>query len=111
MEQSILEATDYVRNVSKKRLSITNILSRINKTSASKLDTRSLEKEFLQLIGKALIDSSYKIVNKVNLKLKLKPHRKIPIFRITMQNKFPLQGKAFLLIHHPVFAFPLNTYQ
>ena len=60
MEQSILEVIDYVRNVSKRRLSIANILSRISKT-ASNLDTRSLEK--------GLIDSSYKIVNNVNLKL------------------------------------------
>ena len=69
MEQSLLEATDYVKNVIKKRLSIANILSRISKTSASNLDTRSLEKELHQMIGKVLIDSSYKIVNKVNLKL------------------------------------------
>ena len=69
MEQSILEAIDYVRNVSKKRLSIVNILSRISKTSVSNLDIRSLEKELHQRIGKGLIDSSYKIVNIVNLKL------------------------------------------
>ena len=69
MEQSILEAIDYVRNVSKKRLSIVNILSRISKTSVYNLDIRSLEKELHQRIGKGLIDSSYKIVNIVNLKL------------------------------------------
>ena len=68
MEQSILEAIDYVRNVRKRRLSIANILSRISKT-ASNLDTRSLEKELHQMIAKGLIDSSYKIVNNVNLKL------------------------------------------
>ena len=62
MNQSILEEVDYVRNVSKKRLSIANILLRISKTSASNLDTKSLEKEFHQMIG-------YKIVNQVNLKL------------------------------------------
>ena len=44
MNQSILEEVDYVRNVSKKRLSIANILLRISKTSASNLDTKSLEK-------------------------------------------------------------------
>ena len=69
MEQSILEAIDYVRNVSKKRLSIVNILSRISKTTASNIDTRSLQKQLHQMIGKGLIDSSCKIVNKVNLKL------------------------------------------
>ena len=63
MEQSILEAIDYVRYVSKKRLSIANILSRLSKTSASNQDTRFLEKELQQMISKGLIDSSYKIVN------------------------------------------------
>ena len=69
MEQSILEAINYVRNVSKKRLSIANILQRISKTSASNLDTRSLEKDLHQMIGKELIGGSYKLVNKINLKL------------------------------------------
>ena len=82
MEQSILGAIKYGRNVSKKRLSITNVLSRISKTSASNLDTKFLEKELHQIIGKGLIDSSYKIINKGNLMLK--PHRMVPIFRITM---------------------------
>ena len=70
MEQSILEVIDYVRNVSKKRLFIANILSRISKTSASNLGIRSLEKELHQMIVKGLIDSSYKIVNN-NLKLNI----------------------------------------
>ena len=68
MEQSILEAINCVRNFGKKRLSIANILSRISKTSASNLDTRSVEKELHQMIAKGLIDSSYKIVSNVNLK-------------------------------------------
>ena len=69
MEQSILEAINYVRNVSKRRLFVANILSRISKTSASNLDTRSFEKELRQMIARGIIDSSYKIVNNVNLKL------------------------------------------
>ena len=70
MEQSILEAIDYVRNVSRK-----DSPSRIKKISASNLDTRSLEKELHQMIAKRLIGSSYKIVNNINLELMLKPHR------------------------------------
>ena len=69
MEQSILEVIDYVRNASKKSFSIANILSRISKTSASNLDTRSLEKELHQMIAKGSIGSSYKVVNNINLKL------------------------------------------
>ena len=53
----------------KKRFSIANILSRISKTSASNQDTRSLENELYQMIAKRLIDSNYKIVNNINLKL------------------------------------------
>ena len=68
MEQSILEAIDYFRNVSKKGLSIANILSRISKTSASNLETRFLEKELHQMIAKGLINNSYEIINNVNLK-------------------------------------------
>ena len=56
-----------------KRLSITNILSRITKTCASNLETRSLEKELRQTIAKGLIDRSYKIVNNINLKLNVEP--------------------------------------
>ena len=47
----------------KKRFPIANILSRISKTSASNVGTRSFEKELHQIIAKGLIDSSYKIVN------------------------------------------------
>ena len=56
-----------------KRLSITNILSRIAKTCASNLETRSLGKELRQTIAKGLIDRSYKIVNNINLKLNVEP--------------------------------------
>ena len=76
MEQSILETINYVRNVSEKKLSIANILSRISKTSASNLDTRSLEKELHQMIAKGLIDSSYEIVTNVNLKLNVETSSK-----------------------------------
>ena len=67
MEQAILEVINYVTIVSKKRLSIANILSRISKTSASNLSSnRSLEKELHQMIAKGITDSSYEIVNNVN---------------------------------------------
>ena len=71
MEQSILEAIDYVRNVSRK-----DSPSRIKKISASNLDTRSLEKELHQMIAKGLIDSSYKIVNNINQKLNVETIQK-----------------------------------
>ena len=51
MEQSILEAIDYVRNVNKKRFSIAKTLSNKSKTSASYLlkknSTKWLIKDYL----------------------------------------------------------------
>ena len=55
-----------MRNVSKKKLSIANILSRIIKTSASNLDPWSLEKELHQMTGKGWQQQEN---NKVTLKL------------------------------------------
>ena len=57
------------RKCQQKRLSIANILSRISKTCAPNLETRSLEKELRQTIAKGLTNRSYKIVNNINLNL------------------------------------------
>ena len=94
MEQSILEVIDYVRNVSKKRLFIANILSRISKTSASNLGIRSLEKELHQMIVKGLIDSSYKIVNN-NLKLNIKTTPKDTLSNNDVEQVSSLKQSSF----------------
>ena len=110
MEQPILEVIDYVRNVSKKRFSIANILSRTSKTSASNLDTRSLEKELYQMIPKGSIDSSNKIVNNTNLKVNVESTSKH-----TLSNKDVEQvsspKQSSILTHHLISAFPLNRKQ
>ena len=90
MEQSILEAIDYVRNVSRK-----DSPSRIKKISASNLDTRSLEKELHQMIAKGLIDSSYKIVNNINLKLNVETTSKDTLSNNDVEQVSSLKQSSF----------------
>ena len=115
MEQSILEAIDYLRNVSKKRLSITNILSRISITTASNLDTRSFEKELHQIITKGLLNSSYKIVNNINLKLNVETKSKDTLSNNDVEQAFSLKQSSFTFtpsdIHLSTEHEPINPEQ
>ena len=61
MEKVILEATDHIKNISKRKLSLDIILQRINKISTTNLDTEILRSELEKIIFKALID---RILNK-----------------------------------------------
>ena len=115
MEQSILEAIDYLRNVSKKRLSITNILSRISITTTSNLDTRSFEKELHQIITKGLLNSSYKIVNNINLKLNAETKSKDTLSNNDVEQAFSLKQSSFTFtpsdIHLSTEHEPINPEQ
>ena len=115
MEQSILEAIDYLRNVSKKRLSITNILSRISITTTSNLDTRSFEKELHQIITKGLLNSSYKIVNNINLKLNVETKSKGTLSNNDVEQAFSLKQSSFTFtpsdIHLSTEHEPINPEQ
>ena len=115
MEKSILEAIDYLRNVSKKRLSITNILSRISITTASNLDTRSFEKELHQIITKGLLNSSYKIVNNINLKLNVETKSKDTLSNNDVEQAFSLKQSSFTFtpsdIHLSTEHEPINPEQ
>ena len=115
IEQSILEAIDYLRNVSKKRLSITNILSRISITTASNLDTRSFEKELHQIITKGLLNSSYKIVNNINLKLNVETKSKDTLSNNDVEQAFSLKQSSFTFtpsdIHLSTEHEPINPEQ
>ena len=115
MEQSILEAIDYLRNVSKKRLSITNILSRISITTTSNLDTRSFEKELHQIITKGLLNSSYKIVNNINLKLNVETKSKGTLSNNYVEQAFSLKQSSFTFtpsdIHLSTEHEPINPEQ
>ena len=115
MEQSMLEAIDYLRNVSKKRLSITNILSRISITTTSNLDTRSFEKELHQIITKGLLNSSYKIVNNINLKLNAETKSKDTLSNNDVEQAFSLKQSSFTFtpsdIHLSTEHEPINPEQ
>ena len=52
MEQLILMTIDYIKNVSKRKVSLDSILQRINKTSATNLDNETLKLELDQMIIK-----------------------------------------------------------
>ena len=60
---------DHVRNVSKRKVSLDNILQRINKTNATNLDNETLKLELDQMIIKGLIDQNYKILDRDRLHL------------------------------------------
>ena len=71
------------------------MLSRISKTSVSNLDTRSLEKELHQMIAKGLIDSSYKIVNNINLKLNVETTSKDTLSNNDVEQVSSLKQSSF----------------
>ena len=64
MEKVILDAINHIKNISKRKLSLDNILQRINKTSATNLDTEALTSELEKMIFKGLIDQNYRVLNK-----------------------------------------------
>ena len=61
MEKEILDTINYLKNISKRKLSLDIILQRINKISTTNLDTEILRSELEKIIFKALID---RILNK-----------------------------------------------
>ena len=56
MEKEILDTINYLKNISKRKLSLDIILQRINKISTTNLDTEVLRSELEKIIFKALID-------------------------------------------------------
>ena len=64
MEKVILDAINHIKNISKRKLSLDNILQGINKTSATNLDTEALTSELEKMIFKGLIDQNYRVLNK-----------------------------------------------
>ena len=64
MEKVILDQINHIKNISKRKLSLDTILQRINKISATNLDTEALRSELEKMIFKGLIDQNYRILNK-----------------------------------------------
>ena len=62
MENLILESISHIKGVNRKIVSLLNIMNRINKTSVTIMDNKSLTFEIEQTIIKVLIDQNYKIL-------------------------------------------------
>ena len=73
MEKVILNAINHIKNISKGKLSLDNILQRINKISATNLDTEALRSELEKTIFKGLIDQNYRILDKVTSQTNIEP--------------------------------------
>ena len=64
MEKVILDAINHIKNISKRKLSLDNILHRINTISATNLDTEALRSELERMIFKGIIVQNYRVMNK-----------------------------------------------
>ena len=73
MEKVILDAINHIKNISKRKLSLDTILQRINKISATNLDTEALRSALEKMIFKGLIDQNYRILNKESLQTNIEP--------------------------------------
>ena len=73
MEKVILDAINHIKNISKRKLSLDNILQKNNKTSATNLDTEALTSNLKKMIFKGLIDQNYRVLNKEILQTNIEP--------------------------------------
>ena len=62
MDLAILEAIKYVKQISKKKVSLENILQRINKTNATNIDIDTLRIDVDNMLRNGIIDQDYKIL-------------------------------------------------
>ena len=62
MDLAILEAIKYIKQISKKKVSLENILQRINKTNATNIDIDTLRIDVDNMLRNGIIDQDYKIL-------------------------------------------------
>ena len=62
MDLAILEAIKYIKQISKKKVSLENILQRINETSATNIDINTLRIDVDNMLCNGIIDQDYKIL-------------------------------------------------
>ena len=60
MEKLILNAVNHIKQISKKKVSLDSILQRLNKTSATNIDTDAIRMEIEQMLHKGVINQDYK---------------------------------------------------
>ena len=62
MDLVILEAIKYIKQISKKKVSLENIIQRINKTNAANIDIDTLRIDVDNMLRNGVIDQDYKIL-------------------------------------------------
>ena len=62
MDLEIFEAIKYIKQISKKKVSLENILQRINKTNATNIDIDTLRIHVDNMLRNGIIDQDYKIL-------------------------------------------------
>ena len=75
MENLLLESIHHIKEVSRKKVSLDSIMNRINKTSVTIMDNKSLTFELEQMskLSKGLIDQNYKILIRESQRINIKP--------------------------------------
>ena len=71
MDLAILEAIKYIKQISKKKVSLENILQRINKTNAYNIDIDTLRIDVDNMLDNGIIDQDYKILMEILMEMKL----------------------------------------
>ena len=61
MDLAILEAIKYIKQISKKKVPLENLLRRINKTNATNIDVDTLRIDVDNMLCNGIIDQDYKI--------------------------------------------------
>ena len=62
MDLAILEAVKYIKQISKKKVLLENILQRINETNATNIDIDTLRIDVDNMLLNGIIDQDYKIL-------------------------------------------------
>ena len=62
MENLILDSIYQMKEVSRKNVSLNNIINRMKKSCATNMDSKSLTFQFEQMITESLIDQNYEIL-------------------------------------------------
>ena len=71
MDLAILEAIKYIKQISKKKVSLENILQRINKTNATNIDIDTRRIDVENMLDNGIIDQDYKILMEILMEVKL----------------------------------------
>ena len=71
MDLAILEAIKYIKQISKKKVSLENILQRINKTNATNIDIDTRRIDVDNMLDNGIIDQDYKILMEILMEVKL----------------------------------------